>query len=78
MTKLVNVQNVVVEPAEIAGACAGFLAGAVIGTKVATTFWWLGPVAYPVAIAGGIFVGGTVGAVGGGNLGKVIASQLQQ
>jgi hypothetical protein len=74
MTTRVNVQNVVVEPAVTAGACAGFLAGAVIGTKVATTFWWLGPVAYPVAI----FVGGTVGAVGGGNLGKVIASQLQQ
>jgi hypothetical protein len=39
-------------------------------------FWWLGPVAAPVAIVSSILVGGTVGAVGGGNLGKVIASQL--
>jgi len=33
MTKLVNLQNVVVEPSEIAEACAGFLEGAAIGTK---------------------------------------------
>ena len=78
MNRFVNIENVVVMgQAETAGACAGFLIGAAAGAKISSsTFWWLGPVATPVVIVSSMLVGGTVGAVGGGNLGKVIVSQL--
>lgn len=78
MNRFVNIENVVVmKQGEIAGACGGFLLGAAVSAKIgSSTFWWLGPVVAPVAIASGILVGGTVGAIGGSNLGKVIASQL--
>lgn len=78
MNKLVQIENVVVvEQAEIAGECVGFLLGAAMGAKIiSSAFWWLGPVATPVTVASGIFLGGTVGAIGGGNLGKVVVSQF--
>ncbi len=76
MNQLVHVKNGgVSEQAEKAGACGGFLLGALAGASVSSKFWWLGPVA-PVAIAGSILLGGAVGALGGGSLGKVVASQL--
>lgn len=78
MGKFVNIQNVaVLEPGEIAGICGGLLVGATVGAKIGFEHsWYLGPVVAPVAVASGIFIGGTVGAVGGGNLAKAIASQL--
>jgi phage tail tape-measure protein len=72
-----NVENTtVVEQAETAGACAGFIAGAAAGAKIASNFWWLGPVAYPTAIIGGTLTGGAIGAIGGANLGKAIVIQM--
>ena len=76
--KLVNIENTTItEKAETAGACAGFLAGAAVGAKIASTgSWWLGPVVAPIAVASGALVGGVIGAEGGKNLGSVIATRL--
>lgn len=78
MHKFVNIENVVVmEQAELAGACSGFLFGVAVGAKVGSRIvWWLGPTTAPAAIASSMLIGGTVGAVGGSNLGKVVVSQL--
>jgi hypothetical protein len=77
MASFVSISNTTVsEQSETAGACGGFLLGAATGARIASAFWWLGPVATPVVIMTGIVVGGTVGAVGGSNLGEVIASKL--
>lgn len=76
MGRFVNIDNIVViEQAETAGACVGFLLGAATGARIGLDYWWLGPVAIPITV-GSILVGGTVGAVGGSNLGKLIVSQL--
>jgi len=78
MNRYFNVENTtVVEQAETAGACAGFITGAAVGAKVASsTFWWLGPVAYPTTIIGSTLVLGAIGAIGGANLGKAIITQM--
>ena len=77
MSKFVNIENVVViEQTEVAGACAGFLLGAATGAKIGSTFWWSGPIVSSVTLAGSILVGGTIGVVGGSNLGKAIGSQI--
>jgi len=57
---------------EAAGGCAGTLAGAAVGAKVATSIcWFLGPL-YPAAVAGGTIVGGFLGYITGTNVGEVI------
>ena len=78
MNRYFNVENTtVVEQAETAGACAGFIAGVAAGAKISSsTFWWLGPIAYPATIIGSTLAGGAIGAVGGANLGKAIATQI--
>jgi len=78
MRKHVNVENIVVsEQAEAAGTCGGFLLGATTGAKIGTsTFWCFGPVAAPIVLVSSVVFGGIVGAVGGSNLGGVIASKI--
>jgi hypothetical protein len=76
--KLVNIENTTIsEKAETAGACVGFLTGAAVGAKIASTgSWWLGPVGVPIAVASGALIGGVIGAEGGRSLGSIIATQL--